>query len=260
MVYIKDNGLYLYFKERDIVISNKKNDIEKVKSNKDILNQVENIAIFHEYIDGYKENLIPRIGASIGKDIEGFKGQVLKLKKDLNRIKKKGSSNFLESILEKQGKVLLDAAEESIFNTLSNNYEELIKRSMRSYEVCLIKVDEGNLRKREDGKLEIGTIKYLTYNLKEHDLYCYVRRLKRKDINLDIDNYIEEYIERTSLKRDSIEYLKGVCSYPLESLKIWEKYIDGKITMDEEEFVIEFKNAINIDKKYMIYKGGVMSE
>lgn len=117
---------------------------------------------------------------------------------------------------------------------------------MSGYEVCLGRVDEGNLRTNENGEIEIGTIKYLTYNLIEHDLYAYLKRIIKKNILVNIDELIEYFVELSSLTDDSIDYLNGLIEYPIESLRLWDKYRRNKKKLTDDEYLEEF-NKLKIN-------------
>ena len=224
-----------YLEKKGIHILNSK--IEKDEDSKDILKQIDNIIFFHNKIGPYKENLFPRIRASIGKEVNSYYSQLLLINKYL-RISR--------------GEVLVNSGRKALNHIYSSNFRNLIERSMKNYEVCLNRVDEGNLKVEEDGKIIVSTVRYLSYNLKEHDIYSYIKKIKRREIDLSIDEIINYYIKSSNLNNDSREYLRGLSSYPNEELKVVERYILGKLKMSEREALEALYKARNIDSKAII--------
>lgn len=161
------------------------------------------------------------------------------------------NSTLVDQYIINNGEELLKRGELSINHILKNNYINLIKRSMMNYEVCLVRVDQGNLKKSEKG-LNVGSLKYLTYNLIENDLYSYIKRLKRKSNNIDLESLAVNYVNKSSLGNDSVEYLKGLISYPFETLKVWDKYLRGKEVLTEDEYMELFSRAKLIDGESII--------
>lgn len=220
--------------------------------------QLNNIIDFQNKAKGYKDNILPRIGASIGKDLEGYKVQIKSLEYDLERINEKIDKNSVDIFILEKGNSFLSRGKRAIEYIESNNYKKLIRRSMENYEICLVRVEENNLRCVENGNIEVGTINYLTYNLIEHDIYSYLKRIKRKTDLIDIEYTIEYFVSKSLLDDDSIKYLNGLLSYPLESLRIWNKYRKNKKNLTEEEYIDAFYKAIKIDGNELIAKGGCL--
>lgn len=202
--------------------------------------QIDNIVTFQSLVKGYKDNILPRIGGSIGRDLESYKVQIKNLELDLETRSEKLDKNSVDTFILEYGDGLLIRGKSAIEQVENSNYRKLIRRSMADYEVCLGRVDESNLRIGEQGKIEIGTIKYLTYNLIEHDFYSYLKRLIRKDRGLNTEYLVEYFVEKSLLTDDSIEYLNGLISYPLESLRLWDKYRRNKKKLTDEEYVEAF--------------------
>lgn len=241
-----------YLQDKNIYITNKKIPRDRSEEDNNILRQIDNIVYFHNQIGEYKENLLPRIGGSIGKEINNYNNQIILLDKYLNIIEKKKELNSVDFYFINRGESLINLGRKALEHIYLNNFKGLIERSMRNYEVCLTRVDEGNLKVELDGKIVIGTIRYLTYNLKEHDIYSYIKKLKRRGINLEIEQVINYYIELSKLKDDSGEYLKALVSFPNEEFRIIEKYIQGKFSCDDKEILESLYAARKVDDKGII--------
>ena len=244
--------LSYYLKNKDIYILNKKIPKEKNEDDNNIFKQIDNIVSFHSKIGPYKENLFPRIGGSIGKEINNYYSQIILVIKYLNELQYKERLNSIDFYLINRGETLVKCGRKVLEHVHLNNFRGLIERSMKNYEVCLSRVDEGNLKVEEDGKIVIGTIKYLTYNLREHDVYSYIKKIKRRETNLSINEIINYYIEITNLKEDSREYLRGLASYPNEEFRILEKYVQGKLQEEDKTILENLHLARKIDDNGII--------
>ena len=131
---------------------------------------------------------------------------------------------------------------------------------MINYEICLGNACENNLRVNEDGKIEVGTIKYLTYNLIEQDFYCYIKHLRKRNYNINIQELIYYYVEKSLLENNSVDYLKGLVSYPVESLRLWDKYRRNKKEITLQQYIDAFYKANRNDGNELIGTGGDFSE
>lgn len=119
---------------------------------------------------------------------------------------------------------------------------------MNRQEICIGRVDHGNLRKNKE-KFEIGTIKNMTYNLVEEDMYKYIKKLQRKRINIDEEELINIFVHSSHLSFNSLEYLRGLCSYPRDFFRSWERYRQNKKGKTNDEFLAELKNSLNYEGK-----------
>lgn len=249
---MQKSELNSYLEDRNIYVLNSKISKDKNEDNKNIYKQIENIIFFHNKVGQYKENLFPRIGATIGKEVNMYYAQIILISKYLKDIENKEDLNSIDFYLINRGESLIDLGKKSLNHININGFKNLIIRSMKNYEVCLTRVDEGNLKVEEDGSIKIGTIRYMTYNLKEHDIYSYIKKIKRREINLDIEEIINYYISLTKLGDCSKEYLRALVSYPNEELRIIEKYILGKLQMEETEMLRSLNKARNLDSNSII--------
>ncbi|MBE6054338.1 MAG: hypothetical protein E7212_10610 [Clostridium sartagoforme] len=250
---MQKSELNSYLENRGIYVLNSKVSKEKSENTKkNIYKQIDNIVLFHNKIGMYKENLLPRIGASIGKEVNTYYSQIILVSKYLEEIKNKSTLNSIDFYLINRGEVLINLGEKALNHIYKNDFKGLINRSMMNYEVCLTRVDEGNLKVEDDGGIKVCTIRYLTYNLKEHDIYSYIKRIKRREIKLDIEDIIDYYIKISELESPSKEYLRALASYPNEELRIIEKYILGKLQIEEIELLRSLYKARDIDMNGII--------
>lgn len=238
--------IYEYLSNRNIIVNDEKFR-EKSASN-NISEQVQLITDVHSKLLGGKEVVIPRIQSVIGKEIASYKVEVRKNKNYLNKIEmEKNISDFQAYLLSESKKIIEEA--ESVINMLDSDiYFKLIKRSMKRYEICLGRVDEGNLKKDKNDIIYIRTSKYIAYNLLEHDCYNYIKKLKKKKSKNNIENIIIDFVNKSSLGEESIRYLNILASYPIESMKLLSKYRSNELNTTNEGIEKKLEIAKEIDR------------
>lgn len=212
----------------------------------DISNQIDLIVMIQSRLMNNGVTIIPRINSTIGKDVENFRVQNKKVEKILKSISLNDDKSNLDYYILEKGNIALERAKKS-FDVMDNEiYFELIRRSMNNYEICLGRVDEGNLKFEENEILKIRTTKYISYNLIEHDLFKYIKRIKRRGFNIQTEKVIDEFIYKSSLSEKSKNYLTALCNYPFETMKLLYKYRCCQDN-DYDEWIKKIKVAIEID-------------
>ena len=232
-----------YLNIRKITIIGQYFNYDKNMNRKDIISQINLIVELHKTLIGCDFNGLSRIKSTIGKEVEDYKVQIKKLQRHYDYIVSKPCTNEVEKLILSDGKIMLKQAKEALNHIYGHDYFGVIKRSMNREEICIGKVDRNNLRKNE-GKIEIGTIKGMTYNLVEEDLYNYIKKLQRKQFDIDEEELIKLFVHGSHLSFNSFDYLRGLCSYPKDFLKIWERYMDRTRKKG---------NQINMEKSNPIY-------
>ena len=221
------------------------------REEKNYFKQIENIYLFNKAISPYINNTLPRIGASIGKEINSYELQIIFIERYVKSLELKKDLSLVDYYLIKYAVGILELGKRSINHIYNNNYKNLIERSMINYEVCLSRVDENNLNV-VDNKIFIKNYNYLTYNLKEHDIYSYIKRLKRKKIDKDLEEVIKYYIDISGLNENSKEYIRGLASYPNEQLRVIEKYILKRIDLDVDKIIELLEKARIMDNRGIV--------
>ncbi|WP_090088594.1 spore coat protein [Clostridium uliginosum] len=249
-IKIKEVGIKEYLNNNGIDITENYFIYNKSIDKKEAISQVILMVNLHKILLGYRGNCLTRIGSSIGKEVESYKVQVKRLQKDYDKIIETGMKNNLDKLIISDGKRILQQATEVIDYIYNHNYFGIIERSMNREEICIGRADQGNLTNKPN--IQIGSIKYVSYNLVEEDLYKYIKRLQRKNCKIDEEELIKTFIYESHLSNDSFFYLKGLNSYPKDSLRIWERYRANKKSKTEEEFLMQFKKSIEYESKKFI--------
>lgn len=234
-----------YLNNNNIIVDEKFSRVSD-KRNLDVNKQIELIIMVQGKLISNGVTIIPRINSTIGRDIESFRVQIKKVEKKLNELNLNNNKNGLDYYILEEGLKSLERAKRSFSSMDNNTYYDLIRRSMRNYELCLGRVDEGNLKIDDNGTLKIRTVKYISYNLIEHDLFNYIKRVKRKNFNIQVEEIIDEFIYKSSLSDNSRNYLKSICNYPTETMKLIYKY-ESTDNEGSDEWVKRIKSTIDID-------------
>lgn len=225
--YLTNNGVIV---EKESFLKNA--DDKKINN---IDKQLELIIYTQNLLMKQKETIIPRIDSSIGKDIENFKVQIKKNTRVINRLKEKKNKCKLDFFIAEEGTKIIDRANYTLKALDNELYLRLIRRSMKNYELCLGRVDEGNLKVDSYGAIKIRTVKYISYNLVESDCYSYIKRLKRRECKADINDVIKIFVRLSALTNDSENYIKILANYPIEQMRVLSKYrVEGNVLSDED--------------------------
>jgi len=212
-----------------------------------IVEQIKVISEVHSILSGYGYNSSSRINSTIGKRLEGMKVCIKRLKRDRETRKENDFINSMDRFLLNKGEEIIKQGEEALVGIDEIDYLGLIRRSMERNEICLGRVDEGNLRKNK--KIEIGNIKNISYNLIEEDIYEYLKKIRRRNNVFNEDLYIEKYIKEEKLQNSSRYYIKLLLEIPYDSLKQWYRYTQGKRAMAPEDYLCNIKESLKYESK-----------
>lgn len=246
-IKINDSEILKCLNEKNIEVcghyfQNKKSPISK----RDIEKQIDLIIDIHKRIAGIKPDGVFRIESKIGKMIEEYKVQIKVLKDNYKKIIIKANKNDIDNIIISDGKKMLRIAEKVIDDIYNDYYYNIISRSMNRKEICIGRGDSSNLIYK-DNKIYVGSIKNISYNLIEEDMYKYIKRLQKKDIKINVDDLINYFVFNSHLSNNSIKYLKNICIYPRDFLKNWEQYKNRKANKPDNHYIREFERALRFE-------------
>ena len=208
--------------------------------------QISLIIEVQKVLKGKKINIIPRIESSIGREIESFMVQRKKMLKMVKSFEEKYNKCDFDLFIIEEGNKILNRANKSLSSLDEDEYLKIIIRSMNNYDICLGRVDEGNLKK-EGLTINIRTIRYISYNMIEHDCYNYIKRLKKRGYKGDITKLINDFAYKSNLNRESIDYMTVLSNYPIESIKTLLKLKEDRDRFSDEEWINEIRIAQKID-------------
>ena len=126
----------------------------------DTENQISLIIEVQRILKGKKTNMIPRIESSIGKEVESFIVQTKRILRMIRSFEEKYNKCDFDLFIIEEGNKILNRANKSLSSLDEDEYLKIIIRSMNNYDICLGRVDEGNLKK-EGLTINIRTIRYI---------------------------------------------------------------------------------------------------
>lgn len=208
------------------------------------------ISEFHQKSMGYTGYMSNRIENRIGKDIEQYKVNLKKLKKDIRNIQIRGCENEIEELLLNRGNEYVERGEKSISEIYNAGYIDIINRSMKWIELCLGDTSFDNIRKTE--AIEIIDLNNCCYNVIEMDGYYFFNTLKKKKLELDWNEYVYTFCEIEKIEVNSGRFILALLSYPNQFIKVCNKYRENKRERSEGEYKLKFEKAILQDGKSFI--------
>lgn len=244
-----------YLFEKEVIVTDKSFRSLKEYKEEEVLKQIILIRNIHNILMGYSVYGTTKINSTIGKLIESVKVDLKKCKLSYNELYGKSEKNIMDEFLLNNGEIVIKKTEETLIFLKEIDYIGVIKRSMKKNEMCLGSVDEGNLRVYEG--IEIGSIKNISYNLVEEDIYNYLCKVRRRHHENDLEEYVNKYSEDAFLGINSKEYLKILLSIPWDTMKSWKRYALNKRGISPEEYL----NSIIKSMKYeMKFYGGAYEQ
>ena len=219
--------------ENDIVVTEEYFIGYRGVTEEDISCQFIVIQSVHKVLAGYYCSGLTRINSSIGKRVESIKVMQKRLNKDIALRGDIKEINCMDLFILENGEKLLNRVGKAIEDLNQIDYLGIIKRSMKKNEICLGRVDEGNLRIVET--IEVGSLKGATYNLVEEDIYNYLKRIKRRNKRL------------SHLNKHSKDYISILLSIPYDSLKQWYRYKYNKKNLLPEEYLKNIKASMEYE-------------
>ncbi|MDY4078489.1 MAG: hypothetical protein SOY42_06850 [Clostridium sp.] len=226
MGIISNLTLKEYLLENDILVGDDYFKGIRDINEKKVMEQIIIIQNAHKILSGYNCYGITRINSTIGRRVEHIKVMLKRLRKDLERRDSYKEINPMDKFILSNGNKILSKGEMGINALKEVDYIGIIKRSMKKNEIALGRVDEKNLRVTNE--LEIGTLKNISYNLVEEDVYDYLKRVRIKNKKISLEKCIDKYIESSHLSDDSRDYIYILLMIPYGTLNLWYKYAYGR--------------------------------
>lgn len=240
VINIDELKIKQYFNKNGIQVAGNYFKSKKNIDIKDIEKQIDLIVMFQKKIAGLNFDGADRIESKIGKTLEDYKVQIKVLSRDYNELFLKEKKNEVDKYIILEGRKMLKQAEYAVNNISDELYFNIIHRSMNRKEICIGRIDSGNL-KYEDKRITVGIVKNIAYNLIEEDFYKYIKRIQKKNIKSDENLLIKNFVYKSHLAYNSIIYLQGLCLYPRDFFKNWQRYRKNRVEKTDEYYMSEFK-------------------
>ncbi len=211
----------------------------------DAVEQLRLIGEFHKKAAGYRQYDNEGLRDNLGRNVEKYKSDIKRLKRLLYDIKNQGAENAFEEVLYNTGSQVKALAEKAVTVSCNDKYLDIIKRSMERVEICIGNPFYDNLYS-EGNILQCG-IENCVYDLVESDCVVFIRRLRRKGIEVDQDFLIKEFCRIEELDSYSVEYISSLMQYPYYLIKMCIRYKEHKKAMSPEAYLDKYRKAIKFD-------------
>lgn len=212
--------------------------------------QIHIINEFHMKTLGYTGHMGKRLDNNIGKTVERYKVYIKRLNRDLTKIQQSNIDSDLKKRFMINGEIYLNRAQKCIDSIYKSDYISLINRSTNRLEMCIGNTYFNNLRKSNN--IQISDIQGCCYNMVEMDLTYFLGRMKRKGLELDFNNLIQEFCNLESLDANSEKFILSSISYPYAFMKWCARYREKSKNWSEEEYSLNLEKAIIEDGNSLI--------
>jgi hypothetical protein len=219
-------------------------------SQHEIDNQLNALKEFHDRASGYVGYSRERIKTATGKDIEKYKVDLRRAQKDYKQMDKECDEYSFEEFLLKYMDENIKRAEKCIKLIYENGYVDLIIRSMKKKEVCIGDSSFSNIRVTDT--VEVVSLEDCSFNMIENDAVYFLRKLKRKGVEIDYHGAAEEFCRLEKLQDKSKVYILALLSYPYEFMKYYGRLRENKKGLNSFEWRHKFKKAIMMDGESLI--------
>ena len=92
-------------------------------------------------------------------------------------------------------------------------------------------------------RIEIGTINEISYNLVEDDICNYIRKLKKSSYEDNFNEVVDWYIKVAKLNNTSKDYINTMLLIPIDSIKVWKKYLKNKKNYESSYYLKKISNS-----------------
>lgn len=186
-----------------------------------------------------------------GKMINNKTGRYYENIKMLSRRANKYIYNLerLDQLTEVEEYILLNTKDmlervKRVLETIEfSSYLEILKRSMNNTEITIGNTSFRNIT-REKGIIYYTTLDYCNYNFIEINAVDFIRRCKKKKVNIDYLSLARDFVNYNELNKSSEDLILALVSYPYEYMKWVNYYRLKKKDLSEEEY----KNKLNLSK------------
>lgn len=202
-----------------------------------VVSDFSNIASRYSGIEG------KMINNKTGRYYENIKMLSRRAKKYIYNLEKLDQLTEVEEYILLNTKTMLERGERVLETINFSSYLEILKRSMNNTEISIGNTSFRNIM-REKGIIYYTTLDYCNYNFIEINAVDFIRRCKKKKINIDYSSLIRDFVNYNDLSRSSENLILALVSYPYEYMKWVNYYRLKKKELSEEEY----KNKLDLSK------------
>ena len=201
-----------------------------VKKNFEINNVIKHLNLFHNRIKG-KKNYSLGLVSEAGK---------LRLEQKISLLRMERFQNESEIHLEE----VIEYAKECIAKIEEQDFISLIDRSYKNSEIILGRIYQNICY--NDTFLNVSDVSRIRFGMIEDDFIKLIKRVEKRNKNLDYLVMLDEFIENENLTNNSRDYIRSIIDYPNEIAN----YISFAYVRDfKDEEVMQGISAIDSDFK-----------
>ncbi|MCM1990026.1 hypothetical protein [Oceanirhabdus seepicola] len=197
---------------------------------------------FHRKAMGYDNYMIEKLPNRTGMLFEQYKILYRKVYRYIEKLRKNGAKDCCQEMIVQEGVNILKRANKALEHNVIDNYLSILKRSMERVEICIGHSKFGNII--GNYPVMVLDISQCGYDIVETDMIKFIVRLKRKNIVMDWNNVIDEFIECEELDENSRMYIQSCVSYPYEFMRNCLRYFQGKKDWSPERYRDKLQKAI----------------
>lgn len=243
---LKNISLKQYIEISGINFSESTHTVKKGEITEElIIEQFHVINKFHKILRDYRGYDIKNIDNKTGRLVEKYKMEIRLGKRYIRSTKGNNISDDFNDMLLKY----IERSEECVLQA-SRNYVDLIKRSMKSGEICLEDCYFDNVYENEH--LFIRDASSICFDMIEIDGINLIDRIKVIKDEFDWEKLIHEYACIEKLNACSEEFMKALISYPSEVMKWFRRYVKDEEKFPKDYYLKKIKKAAKKDGKSII--------
>ncbi len=231
--YVISKGIHEFSKCNYNIDNKKEYDYESI---------CEHVNVIWDFHNRLKGCSIPKYNM-LNKMVEDFKVSEKILIEDLNKYQYNFKNEFEENVLKFGDKVLNRI--QKILNVIhSNNYENLILRSIKFREYCVYNTSLNEIYTNNTSIIFIKSIDDICENILEYDYIKFFTKLKRSKVNLDFFKCCAYVCGKEMLDVNSYNFMLACISFPYEFIKVVSKYRDLGGEFGEYYSNLNFDNVL----------------
>ncbi|MBU5316505.1 hypothetical protein KQI30_09510 [Clostridium bornimense] len=183
------------------------------------------------------------INNKTGRYYENIKMLSRRARKYICNLEKLNQLTIVEEYILSNTNEMLERGERALETIKISSYLEILKRSMNNTEISIGNTSFRNIT-RENGTIYYATLDDCNYNFIEMNAVDFVRRCKKKKIEIDYSLLIRDFVNYNDLSKSSEDLILALVSYPYEYMKWVNYYRLKKKELSEEEY----KNKLSLSK------------
>ena len=233
------NNNYKYFS--DYLKSFNVYTTNEIKANEEInektaIKQLIVVSDFSKIASNYKGFESKSFQNKTGTHIEEMKVLLKRYKRYIEILKQRKELSITEKFIMDGNDEIIQRGERVVDSIKFEDYISILKRSMDCSEICIGNPYFDNIT-RIQGEIFIVSLKNISLNFIEMDAFQFVKKLIKRNVNINYEDVIEEFCDYNGLNYFSEKLIKCLLSFPYEYFKWCNNYRVNSKKFSEEEYL-----------------------